>query len=68
MIAVADEIIAQHHGRLVAAKVVDRRAVAAQLGLVQDVIVDERRHVDHLHHCRQHEMFLADLAAGLAGQ
>ena len=52
--AVADEVIAQHHRRLVAAEVVDCRALAAQLGFVEHVVVDERGHVDHLDDGRQH--------------
>ena len=48
VVAVADQVVAEQHGRLVAAEVVDRRALAAQLGLVQHVVVHERGHVDHL--------------------
>jgi hypothetical protein len=48
MVAVADQVIAQQHGGLVAAQVVDRRALAAQLGFVQYIVVNQRRHVDHL--------------------
>ena len=44
----ADQVVAQQHGRLVAAEVVDRRALAAKLGLVEHVVVHERGHVDHL--------------------
>ena len=44
----ADQIIAQQHGGLVAAEVIDGRALAAKLGLVEHVVVHERRHVHHL--------------------
>jgi hypothetical protein len=43
-----DEVVAEDHGGLVSALAVDGVAAAACVGVVEHVVVDERRHVDHL--------------------
>src|SRR5690606_10306266 len=43
-----DEVVAESHGGLVAPEGVDGLAAAADVGLVEDVVVDEGGHVDHL--------------------
>src|SRR5690606_11357866 len=48
VVRVGNQVVAQHHGRLVAAEAVDGSAAAAEVGLVEDVVVDQRGHVDHL--------------------
>ena len=48
VIGMADEIVAEHDGCLVALKLVDRHTTATDASFVEDVIVDERRHVHHL--------------------
>ena len=53
---VGEEVVAQQDGRLVAPLGVDRRGVAADHGLVEDVVVDERGRVDHLDDRRQHRV------------
>ena len=47
------EEIADEHGRRVAELGVGGGVSAAQVGLVHDVVVQERRRVDHLDHGRQ---------------
>ena len=64
----ADEIIAQQHGGLVAAKVIDGSALAAQLGFIEDIIVHQRGHVDHLDDGGNDGVSLRELAAGFACQ
>ena len=44
------EVIAEQHGQLVAPAPVHARPSAAELGVVDDVVVDERRRVDELDH------------------
>ena len=50
---VGEQVVAHQDGRLVAPLGVDRRGVAADHRLVEDVVVDERRGVDHLDDRRQ---------------
>ena len=66
--AVADEVIAQEDGGFVAAKMVDGRAFSAELGFVEDVIVDEGGHVDHFDDGGQDDVGVGELAAGFAGE
>ena len=68
MEAVADEVIAEEHRRLVPAEVVDGGPLAAKLGFVQHVVVNERGHVDHLDDGRQNDVSVLELSAGLAGE
>lgn len=68
MKAVADEIIAQKDGGLVAAKMVDRRALAPKFSLIEHIIVHKRGHVNHLDHSGQDDMSIVDLSAGFAGE
>ena len=44
------EVVADQHRQVVAPAVVDRRPAAADVGLVDDVVVDQRGRVDELHH------------------
>ncbi len=53
---VGEEIVAQQDGRLVAPLGVDRGGVAADHRLIEDVVVHERRRVDHLDDRRQHRV------------
>ena len=59
----ADQVIAQQHGGLVAAEVVDRRALAAKLGFVEHVVVHERGHVDHLDDGGERDVRVGQLAS-----
>ena len=59
----ADQVIPQQHGRLVAAQVVDRRPLAAQFRLIQHIIMHQRRHVNHLDDGRNREMNIVDRPA-----
>ena len=68
MEGVGEQVIAQQDGRLVPPLGVDRRGVAADERLVEDVVVDQRRRVDHLDHRGQDRMGGSIAAAGLAGQ
>ena len=43
-----DQVVAQQDGRLIALEVIDGRAAATQLRLVEHVVVNERGHVYHL--------------------
>jgi hypothetical protein len=65
---VADEVVAEHHRRLVAAEVVDRGALAPQLRLVEHVVVDERGHVDHLDDGGERDVGVGEPPARAAAQ
>jgi hypothetical protein len=45
-----EDVITEDDGGLVAVEAVDGGALAADVGLVEDVVVDEGGHVDHLAH------------------
>ena len=49
MEGMAEEVVAEHDGRLIALQAVHRGALAAHLGLIQDVIVDKGGHVCQFH-------------------
>jgi hypothetical protein len=68
MEAVADEIVAEQDGGFVAAQVVDGRPLAAQLGFVENVVVNERGHVNHLDDGAEDDMGVVEFAAGFAGE
>ncbi len=62
-----DEIVPQHHGRLVAAAFVDGVTAAAEVGLVEHIVVNEGRHVDHLDHRGDGDRRLGEPLAGQRG-
>ncbi len=62
---VGEEVIAQQYGRLVTPLGIDRRGMATDHGLVEDIVVNESRRVDHLDDRSQDGMGLAERAAWL---
>jgi hypothetical protein len=68
MEGVRDQVVAEHHGHLVAAQAVHGEALAAHLRVVEHVVVHERRHVDHLAGGRDHHVPLPDRPEGLPAQ
>ena len=68
MVAVADQIVAQQDGRLVAAEVIDRSALSPELGFIEHIVVDERGHVDHLDDGGDDGVGVDQFAAGFSGQ
>ncbi len=60
---VGEEVIAQQDRRLVSPLGVDRRGMAADHRLVEHVVVNQRRRVDHLDHRCQDRMALRDRPA-----
>ena len=65
---VAVEEIAHEDGVLVAPEAVDGGGAAADVGLVEDVVVDERGEVDELDDRSQHGVLGAHAAGGLGGE
>ena len=63
-----EEVIAQEHARLVAPSGIDRLQMAAEIRLVQHVVVDQRRRVDQLQDRRRHEVIAIQAAGGQSGQ
>src|SRR5450755_2875686 len=66
--AVADEIVAEEDGGLVSAEVVDGGAFAAKLGVVENVIVNEGGHVNHLDYRGEDSVGFGKFAGGFAGE
>ncbi len=65
---VREQKIADQDTGFVVAAGVDRFAMAADGGLVQHVVVDQRGGVDHFHHGGQRDVFVLDLAQRLGRQ
>ena len=59
------EVIAQQHAGFIPPTGVDRGEMPPQARLVQNVVVDERGGMDHLHHGSQDQVVWRDRAAGL---
>ena len=56
--------VAHQDGNLVAETGVDRRAITASVGIVNNVVVNERRRMQHFHHGRHpNRIFPAAVAA-----
>ena len=53
MEGVRDEVVAQHHRRLVVIQPIDRLAASSLVRFVKDVVMNQRGHVDHLEHRRE---------------
>ena len=68
MESVADEVVAEQNGRLVAGPPADGGVATADVGFVQDVVVHECGHVHQLDHGRQRMVLLRDLPARPGGQ
>ena len=62
------QIIAKQNTGLVVPAGIHRGDVAARLGIVQNVIMNQRCQMDHLDNCGQHLVIVADPAAGFGGQ
>ena len=65
---VREQVVAEQHGVVNAPAGVDRADVPAHGGAVEDVVVDQRGRVDHLHHGAEDVMGRRDSAAGAGGQ
>ncbi len=63
-----DEIVAEKDGGLVAAKVIDGGAFSPQLGLVEDIVVDQRGHVNHFDNGGEDGVGISQFAAGFSSQ
>ena len=63
-----EQVVAEQDARLDAPAGVDRRHVPAHRGAVEDVVVDQRGRVDHLHHGAEDVVGRRRLAAGAGRQ
>ena len=53
MEGVRDEVVAQHDRRLVVVQPIDRLAPASVVRFVEDIVMHQSGHVDHLEHRRE---------------
>lgn len=62
VIRMGNQIVAEQNGALVADEAVERGLSPADVGFVEDVVVDQRRHVDHLDDGGEDHVFPANVA------